>query len=346
MSSKKIRSVRALAKELGISHTTVSDALRNNPRVNRKTCERVQEAAREFGYKYNPLAGSIMSEIRRSSVGAFRGSIAVVDLDDTRTRPSGAAAYHGLMLQGAKEAAARLGFKVDHFNLAGGHITVSRLNSILQSRGIKAVLFLPVLGKPAISELNWDHLTGIYTDYLIDDPPIHTVCPDHFRSMTIALEKLIRMGYRRPGLVLPEEHDRRLLFRWEAAFSSYWSHHTDHELINPLVTKNLNCKEFLEWFSDAKPDVVLCHRGEIFQWMKEAGCRIPEIHGFCCLNIVSGGVEAAGLDLLPRLGGTRAMEALIAQLHRNELGIPEKPSSMTYGAEWHDGPTLRQQQPS
>jgi len=231
MSTTKIRSVRALAKELGISHTTVSDALRNNPRVNRETRKRVQEAAKELGYKYNPLAGSIMSEIRRSSVGAFRGSIAVVDLDDTRKRQAGAAAYHGLMFQGTKEAAARLGFKIDHFNLAGGHITVPRLSSILESRGIKAVLFLPVLGKPAISELNWDHLTGIYTDYLIDDPPIHTVSPDHFRSMTIALQKLIGMGYKRPGLVLPEEHDRRLLFRWEAAFSSYWSHYTNYKLM-------------------------------------------------------------------------------------------------------------------
>lgn len=343
MSTTKIRSVRALAKELGISHTTVSDALRNNPRVSRKTRDRVQTAARELGYKYNPLAGSIMSEVRRSSVGAFRGSIAVVDLDDTRTRLSGAAAYHGLMLQGAREAAGRLGFKVDHFNLAGGHITVRRLNSILESRGIRAVLFLPVFGKPAISDLNWDHLTGIYTDYLIDDPAIHTVSPDHFRSMTIALEKLIELGYRRPGLVLLEEHDRRLLFRWEAAFSSYWSHHTDHELISPLVTRELNRTEFLNWFKATKPDVVLCHRGEVFQWMKEDGCKIPETHGFCCLNIVSGEVNAAGLDLLPRLGGVRAMEALIAQLHRNEMGIPEKPSTLTYGAEWHDGPTLRRQ---
>jgi LacI family transcriptional regulator len=341
VSSTKIRSIRALAKELGISHTTVSDALRNNPRVNHKTRERVQEAARKLGYKYNPLAGSIMSEIRRSSVGAYRGSIAVVDQGDSGTRSEGAAAYHALMLQGAKEAAARLGFKVDHFNVGGRHISVPRLNSILESRGIRAVLFLPVLGKPAISELNWDHLTGIYTDYLIDDPAIHTVSPDHFRSMTIALEKLIQMGYKRPGLVLLEEHDRRLLFRWEAAFSSYWSHHTDHELLTPLVSKKLTPKKFHSWFKATKPDVVLCHRGEVVQWMEEAGCRIPETHGFCCLNIVLGGIDAAGLDLLPRLGGARGMEALIAQLHRNEMGIPEIPSTLTYSAKWHDGPTLR-----
>lgn len=343
MPKPKIRSVRALAKELGISHTTVSDALRNNPRVSLKTRQRVQAAARELGYKYNPLAGSIMSEIRRSSVSAFRGTLSVVDLDDTRTRTPGARVYNELLLKGARETAAGLGFKVDHFNVGGGTLTISRLNSILESRGIRAVLFMPVLGKPAISELNWDHLTGIYTDFLIDDPAIHTVCPDHFRSMTIALDKLIQMGYKRPGLVLLAAHDHRLLFRWEAAFTSYLSHQLDQEPIPPLVTGELSREGFLKWFRKNKPDVVLCHRSEVLDWMAEAGCRIPETHGFCCLNLASAQVNAAGLDLLPQTGGARAMEMLIAQLHRNELGIPERPLTVTYVAQWVDGPTLRQQ---
>lgn len=343
MPTNRITSVRALAKELGLSHTTVSDALRNNPRVNALTRDRVKLAAQEMGYRYNPLAGAIMSEIRRSSVGGFRGIIAVVDLENAGDRASGAAAYHNLLLHGAKEAARQLGFKVDHFILGDAHISVPRLNGILKSRGIQGVLFLPVFGKPIISELDWEHMAGIYTDYLIDDPAIHTVCPDHFRSMTIALQKLIDLGYRRPGLVLHELSDRRLLFRWEAAFSSYWSHHTDLPIAAPLVTNDLTREGFLDWFHTNEPDVVLCHRGDVLQWMKEAGCEVPETHGFCSLNRVVGEVDASGLDLRPRLCGKRAMELLIAQLNRNEYGIPDVPSTLTYAAEWIDGPTLRRQ---
>lgn len=339
----KIKSVRALAHELGVSHTTVSDALRNNPRVSLKTRERVQTAAQELGYRYNPLAGAIMSEIRRSSVSSYRGTIAIVDLDGDLHRAPGAVAYHDLMRRGAKEAAGRLGFKVDCFLLRKEHISISRLNRILETRGIRAVMFLPVYGKPSISELNWKNLTVIYSDYLIDDPAIHTVSPDHFRSMTIALRKLIAMGYKRPGLVLHESADRRLLFRWEAGFSSYWTHHTDHELTVPLVTNKLTRETFLNWFETTRPDVVMCHRGEVIQWMEEAGCQIPETHGFCCLNTVYCGVSASGLDLQPRMGGIRAMEALIAQLQRNEYGIPEVPYTITYSAMWQDGPTLRKQ---
>lgn len=343
MTQKKIRSVRALAQELGISHTTVSDALRDNPRVNEKTRKRVQEAAKDLGYEYNPLAGAIMSEIRKSTVGAFRGVVAIVDLDMATRRSEGATIYHGEILKGAKAAAGRLGFKVDHFILGDEHISVSRLNSILESRGIRGVMLLPVLGKPSVSKLNWDKLTGIYTDYLIDDPPLHSVCPDHFRSMVVAMVEVLKLGYKRPGLVLHEAHDRRLLFRWEAAFSSYLSHRMQMDPSKPLITNDLTRERFIEWFDRIQPDVVLCHRPEVVDWMKEHGCEVPGTHGFCCLNLISANINASGLDLLPRLCGTRAMETLIAQLHRNECGVPDIPSTVTYPAEWRHGQTLRQQ---
>lgn len=35
------------------------------------------------------------------------------------------------------------------------------------------------------------------------------------------------------------------------------------------------------------------------------------------------------------------MEALIAQLQRNEMGVPAIPLVATYEAAWCDGPTLR-----
>lgn len=71
------------------------------------------------------------------------------------------------------------------------------------------------------------------------------------------------------------------------------------------------------------------------------GCEIPETHGFCCLNVTSGEAGASGLDLQPALAGQRAMESLVAQIQRNEFGIPRFPSTVTYSAVWQDGPTLR-----
>lgn len=41
--------VRSIARTLGLSHTTVSDALRGKGRVDPKTVARVEKAAREAG---------------------------------------------------------------------------------------------------------------------------------------------------------------------------------------------------------------------------------------------------------------------------------------------------------
>jgi LacI family transcriptional regulator len=87
--------------------------------------------------------------------------------------------------------------------------------------------------------------------------------------------------------------------------------------------------------------VVLCHRAEAIEWMESCGASVPRTHGFCCLNIMVNVVPCAGLDLQPWLLGVRGVELLIAQIHRNEYGVPELPSTTTIPAAWVDGPTLR-----
>ncbi|MFZ9747500.1 MAG: LacI family transcriptional regulator, partial [Opitutaceae bacterium] len=76
-------------------------------------------------------------------------------------------------------------------------------------------------------------------------------------------------------------------------------------------------------------------------WMEAAGARLPRTHGFACLNLDMAVHPAAGLDLQPHLLGARAAELLIAQLQRNETGIPEWPSTTMISARWSEGPTLR-----
>ncbi|KAF0096200.1 MAG: LacI family transcriptional regulator [Puniceicoccaceae bacterium 5H] len=335
-----IKSVRELARTLGLSHTTVSDALRNNPRVKEETRKRVLEAAEEAGYQYNPLAGALMSEMRRSGVGTFRGVVAVIDLEDAKQRPSTAQSYHRQLMRGATAAANNLGFKTELFVLGREHLSVERLNTILKSRGIRGVFLLPAGISPDIANLDWSYFAGIYTDYIIEKPGLNSVCSDHFRSMVIAMHRLKELGYERPGLVMEEAHDRRLLYRWEAAFRTFHEHNDCFTCVPPLMVNALDPTPFKRWFQSEKPDVVLSHRSDVVQWMEELGASVPGTHGYCSLNVMTSNMEAGGLDLRPYLIGVRAMEQLIAQLHRNEYGVPETPSTTTIPAAWKPGPTL------
>jgi DNA-binding LacI/PurR family transcriptional regulator len=336
-------SLRELARGLGLSHTTVSEALRDSPRVNPKTRERVKRAAQVAGYRLNPLAGALMSEMRRSRSGTFRGVLAILDLDGPDGRSVGATRYHAELAKGAAARAGELGFKAETIVTGRRNISDARLDTILRARGIRGVFLLPVGNNPDISGLNWSHYAGVYSDYIIERPGLHSVCPDHYRSMMVALQHLHALGYRRPGLALPTNVDSRLLHRWEAAFRTYHEYDDTFAHLEPLVRETLTRAAFVEWFEREQPDVVLCHRAEVMQWMAECGARVPATHGFCCLNLTSNAESCAGLDLQPRLLGARGMELLIAQLHRNEYGVPEHPSTTTIAAAWVDGPTLRDQ---
>jgi len=331
--------IRSIAKALGLSRTTVSDALRSQPRVNTKTRSIVCEHAREVGYRFNPLASSILSEVRQTRLSSFRGVLAAVSLEEP-TRPQFTGPYWRDLLRGAAERADQLGFKLERFLVGAPGVSVHRLNTILQSRGIRGVLIMPAWGRPDFTPLDWKNYTGVYADYLIDQPALHSVCPDHPRAMVTALDRLGQLGYRRPGLVLQEQESARLQHRWAGAFLARVNLDPAFEVVRPLVTPQLGRAQFTRWFKHYQPDVVLGHRAEIVSWMKDCGAQVPKTHGFCCLNVSINSTPCAGIDQQPYHIGVRGIEIVISQLHRNDYGIPDLPCNTTVPARWADGPTL------
>lgn len=332
--------LRSLAKVLGLSRTTVSDALRGSLRVDPRTAQRVKQVAEEAGYRRNPLAGALMSELRRSRGSAFRGVLAAIDFNEPE-RPAGADEYHRELIAGVDARAVELGFKLEKFSVGRAGISVQRLDSILQSRGIGGVILLPAWGDPDLSNLDWTRFAGIYTDYIIERPRLHTVCSDQHRSLLAALQRLTAAGYRRPGLYLQRHQDERLQFRWSAAFRAFQENHPPIKPVPPLIVEQFDQAQFTRWFRQHKPDVVLAHNTIAIDWMEASGARLPATHGFVCLNLHMKSRPSAGLDQQPRLLGARSAELLIAQLQRNETGIPEWPSTTIISARWVDGPTLR-----
>ena len=337
--------LRTLAKLLGLSRTTISEALRGSPRVKAATVARVRAAAAAAGYRHNPLAGAVMSELRRSRSSLFRGVLAVVDLDET-DRPVNAVRFHRELIRGATERAAELGFKVSLFVVGGRGVPLTRLDSILQSRGIQGVILLPAWGDPNFSKLDWSHYAGVYTDYVVEQPALHSVCSDHYRSMITVLQRLYALGYERPGLFLQRHNDERLQYRWSAAFLAYHYHHDQLTPAPLLISEEVNRREFSAWFRRHRPDVVIGHLTEAMAWMRANGARIPQTHGFFCLNLHRPHPPCAALDLQPRLIGAHGAELVIAQHYQNKRGAPEQLSFTFLPSRWVDGPTLRTAAPT
>ena len=332
--------LRTLARSLGLSRTTVSDALRGSPRVNPETVTRVREAAKAAGYERNPLTGAVMSLLRRSRGQQFRGVLAAIEVVDAVRSPH-AIRYNQSVLSGVSERANELGFKIERFEIGAQGVRLNRLDTILHTRGIQGLVILPASGFPDLSSLSWERYTAVYADYFIDHPPLHCVCSDHYRSMVSLLQDLHARGYRRPGLFMEITHDERLHFRWEGAFLALQKYLPQTKPVPALRLTSISRSDFVTWFKKYDPDVVLDHFPEAMAWMKACGARIPKTHAFVCLNSLRSADDCAALDLQSPQLGARAAELVIGQLLHNEFGVPEQPSLTTLVAKLIEGPTLR-----
>jgi LacI family transcriptional regulator len=121
--------LRTLARSLGLSRTTISDALRGSTRVNPETAVRVRAAASAAGYERNPLTSAVMSLLRRSRGQQFRGVLAALEMIDPST-PSHAARYNESVLAGVSRRAKELGFKVERFEISPEGVRLSRLHCV------------------------------------------------------------------------------------------------------------------------------------------------------------------------------------------------------------------------
>jgi DNA-binding LacI/PurR family transcriptional regulator len=334
-------SLRELARRLKISHTTISDALRGSPKVNAVTRERILRAAENAGYRRNPLAGALMSEMRRSRTHDFRCTIAILDLRDTVPRLPGSDQFHAALVSGAQERAAQLGFEAKVFVFTPATFSPEALERTFEQHGVRGVVVLPFCGGFDFGGIPWHRYASVYLDYLIQEPQLNSLCSDHYRSMFTALEHLEALGYTRPGLMLQSFHDERLLFRCTAAFNAYHSLHQRTLKVPPLIVTRLTEADFKKWFERHSPDVVLAHRTtDVLTWMHHCGASVPDTHGFCCLNVTMNEVPCAGVDLQPALLGAQGTEHVVAALYQNRYGIPEIPSVTSIPARWVDGPTL------
>jgi len=332
--------LRTLARELGLSRTTVSDALCGSHRVKAETVARVKAAASAAGYERNPLTGAVMSQLRRSRGQQFRGVLAAIEIIDSVQSPL-AQRYSDALMSGITSRANELGFNVERFIVGPQGVRLNRLDTILHTRGIQGLILLPASGFPDLSSLSWSRYTAVYADYFIDHPPLHCVCSDHYRSMVALLRELHARGYRRPGLFMEVTLSERLQFRWEGAFLALQKHLPEITEVPTLRTKDINQAEFEAWFRKYDPDVVVGHFPEVVEWMKACGARLPKTHGFVCLNRLRTSGDCATLDLQTAQLGARSTELVVGQLLHNELGVPTQPSLTTIPARLIEGPTLR-----
>ena len=135
--------LKQVAERAGVSVMTASRALRNQSNVTTETRERILRASRELGYRPNPLVSALMSYRRASRIVHDTLTLGWITTFSSRNGWK-AVRINQLFYDGAVEAAARHGYKLETFWLREPGMSTRRLNSILYSRNINGLLIPPL----------------------------------------------------------------------------------------------------------------------------------------------------------------------------------------------------------
>jgi len=337
----KLPTIRSLARQLRLSGATVSEGLRDSPRVSPATRERIRRAAEKAGYKVNPLLSAALSAMRQGQHRNFRGTLALVDTTDRDKAQL--ILFHREIVAGAERRAQSLGFNTELFWIGDKPpaLAVTRLMSVLYSRGIGGAVLLPFNPAQDFSRFDFSRFSVVQMDHSLVRPQLNMILPDHYISMMHALEHLTQRGYQRIGLCLDQHKDLILKNKWSAGFMSFVRNYAQNSGIPALILPGLTRKRFIEWFHENHPDLVIAHLQITVDWMKSIGIRVPEDIGYFNLNYTERIGPCAGLDLQPRRLGAAAVETVVGMMHRQERGVPEHPQTITLEAAWVEGPTVR-----
>ncbi|OZM77120.1 LacI family DNA-binding transcriptional regulator [Pseudonocardia sp. MH-G8] len=176
-----------VAREAGVSQSTVSRALRGDPRVREQTRRRVEEAARRLSYVPNSLASSLASRSTRT-VG-----IVVADL----TNP-----FFPHLLNLIHDELQLLGYRIVLFaertDVPTGQDALNRL----LDRSIDGVIVTTATLRSALADtLRMRGLPLVLLNRYIDGLDVDRVISDNNGGAFVGGRHLLKLGHRRIGVI-------------------------------------------------------------------------------------------------------------------------------------------------
>jgi len=343
-SFQKRVTVRRIAERLGVSHTTVSRSLRNDPRISASMRQTVRQAADEMGYRPDPMLAALSNYRRRNPEQTVKASLAWVNCwpEPGRLRTF---KEFDLYWKGAVAEARRHGYRLDEFNCPG-EIPPNRLMQILRARGVRGILLPPgwAGGAPKWGALDWNDFAVVRFGYSLVIPPTHLVAADQMSNGMLAYEKMRAHGCRRIGMVMFKTQGTRLV-RFAAGYLYAQLDMGSKRLLPPLsleeVDSEADQRALAAWLKRVGPDAILTDIPQLGNMLKRAGVRVPKDVGLASLSVLDGNVDAGIYQNSDEVGAA-AVQLVISLIQSNQFGIPAIPREVLVPGRWVNGRSLPQ----
>ncbi len=213
MSTAPRITVRDIAAKAGVHFTTVALALRDSPMLNAETKRRVKELAESMGYRPDPMLASLVAYRQGKRGAGIQASLAWINQWETPEDLRFYKEFDNYWL-GAAEAASRLGYRLEEFRWPHGK-SGKRLQTILQTRGVRGILIPPHRDGLDLSGFDWSQFSLVKFGASVMTVRAHEVTSDQGHCSRLAYVKAAELGYRRIGYVsdIRFEHNTRGHFR-------------------------------------------------------------------------------------------------------------------------------------
>lgn len=348
-----------IAKLAGVHKATVSRALRNHPTIPRATRERIQEIARREGYRPNPLVAMYQAQARSNRPTQMQSALGWIKDYPNPTCWQDFPWLRGY-LNGARNRCEERGFRLEEIPINGAPgasgAEVGRISEILKDKGIFGVILPLMLHQEFLLEEWADCVialigSGIQTGntrmttasrYYPQGFPIAD--RDFYFNLRLAFQNVRQLGYSRIGFIYSRYLDSESEGRAQAAFLVEQMQLPEVDRIPILFLERF--KEgrpaaFDRWMENHKPDAILSINPVVRDWVEETGRSVPDDCGLVNLNVVDDVENWSGIRENHEFIGAAAVDLLIGQLSRNEIGVPRQPAKVLIPGVWHEGGTLR-----
>lgn len=334
-------SLRDIAAMLGVSHSTVSLALRDNPRISQATKDRVREAAGKAGYQPDPMLAALANYRRNRSTKPINACIAWIN---AWSQPEELRKLREFdcYWKGAHTAANKFGFRIEEFRI-GRDCSPRRLHQILSTRGINGILLPPHRAIPDWGDFPWEHYSVVRFGRSIIHPEFHVVTADQVANTILAVRRMHERGYRRIGFVgLENDFSKRgLLFR--LGFNGGQHLIQTPDPLPPVFLKEAGPaerrKQLSNWIRKSKPDAILTSFPDTRSLLLDCGFKVPDDIALAVTSILDAKADA-GIDQHPEEIGRVGFLMLNSLINDRARGIPTIFRQILVEGSWTDGSSL------
>lgn len=325
---------RDVAKKAGVSHMTVSLALRSHPSIPEGTREMILRVCRELGYVPDPMLSSLSAYRAAKRPPAYQSNLGWITMWPQSEAPGVKDSEFEIYFSAASERAREHGYSLERIRLPDIEFNTKRLQKILHARGVMGIALPPAPWPRAELEIDYSRVSAVRFGFSYRYPHLHTLVNAQFHTALQAVQEVLQAGYVRLGIILTRDQDERTSWNFLGGYMAAQNSIPRKNRISPFYPREGDVAEIEQWARRNELDAVIgLGHAEVV-----AATGLPL--GYADLSVSVADEHLSGMCQNPGQLGIAAIDLLTSMIHRGETGVPAAPLLLCVYSSWRPGRTL------